>query len=54
MASSMQIEAEGTKPMSEVIDLLDGGYLCVFAARGRGEKLTPRVSVNGEGLAPGR
>ena len=54
MAGSVKIEAEGVKPTSAVIDLLDGTYLRTFAARGKGEKLPVKVSVNGEGLALGK
>ena len=54
MAGSVRIDAEGAKPASGVIDLLDGTYLRAFAARGKGEKLPLKVSVNGEELTPGR
>jgi hypothetical protein len=50
MAALVKIETEGAKPVSEVIDLLDGSYLRAFAARGKGEKLAPKISVNGQAL----
>ncbi len=54
LASRVAIDAEGAKPVSEVVDLLDGRYARVFAAGGKGRSLVPRVTVNGELLATRR
>jgi hypothetical protein len=39
----MKIDAEGGRPVSPVIDLLDGSYLRTFNVKGKGD---PRVAVS--------
>lgn len=46
-AASMQIELEGLRPGSQVIDLLDGTYLRTFVVKG-GRKIAAKISVGEE------
>jgi hypothetical protein len=53
-ASAIKIEAAGARPLTGVIDLLDGRYLRVFTPPEKGQKLVTQVQVLGETLVAGK